>query len=61
MRYTPHLPLDTPEYDLEKIIKKGKDSPEGFSSIVLGTTGNFLDSTLKTLVAISSSPLLPFS
>jgi hypothetical protein len=32
MRYTPHLPMATPEADPEKIIKKGKASQEGFST-----------------------------
>jgi hypothetical protein len=59
-RSTPHLPLATHEDNLEKIIKKGKDSQEGFSTIISGTTGNFSDSTLKTPVVVSSSPLLPF-
>ena len=58
MRYTPHLPLATPEADPEKIIKKGKDSQEGFSVVVLSTTSYFLDSTFKTLIVLSSAPLL---
>jgi hypothetical protein len=59
MRSTPHLPLETPEADPEKIIKKGKSSQEGFSAVVPGTSGHFHDSTFKTPVAISNSPLLP--
>jgi hypothetical protein len=59
-RSTPHLPLATPEADPEKIIKKGKSSQEGFLTVVPGTTGHFPDSTFKTLVAISSTPLLPY-
>jgi hypothetical protein len=57
-RYTPHLPLATPEADLENIIKKGKSSQEIFSVVVPGTTGNFPDSTFKTPVTVSSTPLL---
>jgi hypothetical protein len=57
-RSTPHLPLATPEADPEKIIKKGKSSQEGFSAVVPGTTGHFPDSTFKTPVTVSSTPLL---
>ena len=56
---TPHLPLATPKAGPKKIIKKGKDSQESFSVVVLGTTGHFLDSTFKTTVVVSSAPLLP--
>jgi hypothetical protein len=59
MRSTPHLPLATPEVDPEKIIKKGKYSQEGFLVVVPGTTGHFPDSTFKTPVTVSSTPLLP--
>jgi hypothetical protein len=59
MRSTPHLPLETPEADPEKIIKKGKASQEGFSATVPGTSGHLHDSTFKTPVAISNSPLSP--
>jgi hypothetical protein len=58
-RSTPHLPLETPEADPENIIKKGKASQEGFSATVPGTSGHLHDSTFKTPVAISNSPLLP--
>jgi hypothetical protein len=58
-RSTPHLPLETPEADPEKIIKKGKASQEGYSTILPGTPGLLHDSTFKTPVAISNSPLLP--
>jgi hypothetical protein len=59
MRSTPHLPLDTPKANLEKIMKKGKSSQEGFSATILGTNGNVLSSTSKTPVVVSSAPLLP--
>jgi hypothetical protein len=59
MRSTPHIPLATLEADPEKIIKKGKNSQEGFSVVVPGTTGHFLDSTFKTPIVVSSTPLLP--
>jgi hypothetical protein len=51
---------NTPEANPKKIIKEGKYSQEGFSSIVSSTTVNFLDSTFKTRVVVSSPPLLPF-
>jgi hypothetical protein len=59
MRSTPHLPLATPEANPKKIMKKGKYSQEGFSTVVPSNFGHFSDSTINTLVAISSSPLLP--
>jgi hypothetical protein len=59
-RSTPHLPLATLKANPRNIIKKGKCYQEGFSAIVSGTTGNFPNSTLKTPVAVSSAPLLPF-
>lgn len=58
-RSNPHLPLVTLEVEPENIIKKGKDSQELFSAIVPGTSVHFPYSTFKTLVAISSTPLLP--
>jgi len=58
-RSTPHIPLETPKADPEKIIKKGKASQEFFSTILPGTLGHLHDSTFKTPVAISNSPLLP--
>jgi hypothetical protein len=57
-RSTPHFPLETPEVDVEKIIKKGKASQEGYYTILPCTPGILHDSTLKTLLAISNSPLL---
>jgi hypothetical protein len=59
MRSTPHLPLATPEADPKKIIKKGKSSQEGFSTVVPGTTSYFPNSTFKRPVVVSSAPLLP--
>jgi hypothetical protein len=58
-RSTPHLPLETPEADPEKILKKGKASQEGFSATIPGTSGHSHDSTFKTPVAISNPPILP--
>jgi hypothetical protein len=58
-RCTPHLPLETPEGDLERIIKKGKTSQEYFSAPILGTSGHLHDSTFKTPVAIFNYPLSP--
>jgi len=58
---TSHLPLETPEVDLEKIIKKEKASQEGFLAAVPGTYGYLHDSTFKILVAISNYPLLPYA
>jgi len=60
MRSTPHLPLATRDVDPKNIIKKGKDSQEGFLAVVPGTSGHFLDSTFKTPIAIYNSPLLPY-
>jgi hypothetical protein len=59
VRSTPHLPLETPESYPKKIIEKGKASQEGFLVVVPCTFGHLYDSTFKTPVAISNSPLLP--
>ena len=58
-RSTPQLPLETPEDDPKNIIKKGKTSQEGLSTVVLGDSGNLHDPYFKTLVDLSSSPFLP--
>jgi len=55
-RSTPQLPLDTPEANPEKIIKKGKASQESFPIGVLGTSGQLPESILNTPVVISSIP-----
>jgi len=54
-----HLPMETPKVESENIIKNRKSCQEGFSDVVPGTSGNLHDSTIKTLVFISNSPLLP--
>jgi hypothetical protein len=59
MRSTPHLPLATYETEPENIIKKGKDSQEGFSIVVSGTSSHLPDSTFNTPGAISNNPPLP--
>jgi hypothetical protein len=59
MRSTPQLPLATPEFDLENIIKKGKTSQEGLSATVPGDSGNLHDSYFKTPVVVSNSPFIP--
>jgi hypothetical protein len=56
---TPQLPLETPEFDPEKIINKGKASQEGLSDVVLGDYGNLHDSYFKTPVVVSNSPFIP--
>jgi hypothetical protein len=58
-RYTPQLPLETPEVDPENIIKKGKTSQEGISTVVPGDSGDLLYSSFKTPVATSNSPFIP--
>jgi hypothetical protein len=58
-RSTPHLPLETPEFDLDNIIKKGKTSQEGLSAVVRGDSGNLHDPSFKTLVDLSNYPFLP--
>ena len=58
-RSNPQLPLVPPEADLEKIIKKGKDSKKGFSASTTSASGQLLDSTLDTQVVLSSK--LPLS
>jgi ribonuclease HI len=58
-RSTPQLPLETPEADPENIIKKGKTSQEGISTVVPGDSGNLHDSSFKTPVAASNSPFIP--
>jgi hypothetical protein len=58
-RSNPQLPMDTPEDDLKKIIKKGKSSQEIASTVVSGTSGHLLDFILNTPVVVSSIPHLP--
>jgi hypothetical protein len=58
MSSTPCLPLPTHESHPEKIIKKGKSYQEEFLATVSGTTSYFPDSTFKTMVVVSSDPLL---
>jgi hypothetical protein len=58
-RSTPEIPLETPEVDPEKIIKKGKTSQEGISSVVPGDSGNLHDPSFKTLVDVSNYSFLP--
>jgi hypothetical protein len=58
-RSTPQLPLATPEADPENIIRKGKTSQEGISTVVSGDSGNLHDSSLKTPVVASNSPIIP--
>jgi hypothetical protein len=41
MRFTPQLPLETPEADPEKIIRKGKALHQGTSTIELGIFDDF--------------------
>jgi hypothetical protein len=48
----------TPEADPEKIIRKGKTSQEGTSTVVPGNSGNLHDPSLKTPLTSSSSPIL---
>jgi hypothetical protein len=59
MRSTPHLPLDTPKTDSEKIINKVKSSQEDFFVVASSTSSHFHDSTFKTLEVVSNSPFLP--
>jgi hypothetical protein len=59
MRSTSQLPLETPEANLEKIIKKGKTSQEGLSAVVPGDSGNLHDSSFKTPIDVSNSPFIP--
>jgi hypothetical protein len=40
-RYTPQLPLETPEANPEKIIRKGKALHEGTSTAELGIFDDF--------------------
>jgi hypothetical protein len=58
-RYIPQFPLATPESDLEQIIRKGNAPQEGISTVVSGDYGNLHDSSLKTPVAASHSPIIP--
>jgi hypothetical protein len=58
-RSTPQLPLATPEADPKKIIKKGKTSQKGLSTIVLGDSGNLHDSSFKTPIVVSDSHFIP--
>jgi hypothetical protein len=58
-RSTPQLPLATPEADPEKIIRKGKTSQEGTSTVVPGDSGNLHNPSLKTPVVASNSPIIP--
>jgi hypothetical protein len=58
-RYTPYLPLETPQTDPKNIINKGNTSQEGISTVVPGDFGNLHDSSFKTPVVVSSSPFIP--
>jgi hypothetical protein len=58
-RSTPQLPLETPEADPEKIIRKGKTPQEGISTIVPGDFGNFHNPPSKTPVVASNSLIIP--
>jgi len=59
MRSNPQLPLATPEADSKNIIKKGKTSQEGISTVVSSDYGNLHDSYFKNLVAASNYPFIP--
>jgi hypothetical protein len=59
MRSNPQLPLVPPEVNLEKIIKKGKDSQKKKSATATSASGQLHDSTLDTPVVLSSK--LPLS
>jgi len=60
MRYTPQLPLATPEVEPKNIIKKGNTSQEGLSTAVPGDFCNLHDSSFKTPVVVSNSPFIPY-
>jgi hypothetical protein len=59
-RSTPQLPLDTLEVDPKKIIRKGKFTHEGTSTVVPGDLDNLLNPSLKTPVDSSYSPVISF-
>jgi hypothetical protein len=58
-RSTPHIPLETHEFDPKKFIKKGKTSQEGLSVVVPSDFGNLHNSSFKTPVDIFNSPFIP--
>jgi hypothetical protein len=58
-RYTPQLPLETPEDDPKNIINKRKTSQEGISTTIPGDFGNLHDSSFKTPVVIFNSSFIP--
>jgi hypothetical protein len=61
-RSNPQLPLVPLEADPEKIIKKGKDSNFFFFSVATTSAyGQLHDSTLSTLVVLSSKLPLSFA
>jgi hypothetical protein len=59
MRYTPQLPLATPEADPEKIVRNGKALREGNSTIEPGISDNFHCPSLETPILASHSPVIP--
>jgi hypothetical protein len=58
MRSISQMPLDTPESNLENIIRKGKTPQERISTVVSGDSGNLHDSSFKTPTIASNFPVI---
>jgi hypothetical protein len=59
MRSTPQLPLETPEADPKKIIKKGKALRESNSTIEPSISDDFHYPLVETLISSSCLPIIP--
>jgi hypothetical protein len=53
--------LVPPEADPQKVINKGKYSQENYFAATTSASSQFPDSSLNTLVVITSNPSLPFA
>jgi len=60
MRYTPQLPLGTPEADPKKNVRRRKTLQEGTSAVEPGISDNFHHPPIATPIAISHFPITPF-
>jgi len=59
-RSNPQLPLATPEFDLEKIIRNKRTPREGTSTTLPDISGNFHNPSLETQVSPSHSHVIPY-
>jgi hypothetical protein len=59
MRSTPQLPLATPGFDLDKIVRKGKAPREGTFSTKKSIFDDFHYPPLETPISASHFPIIP--